>query len=183
MPRLIFISPHFKSGAGNAAHLSYLVRYIATREGAAHTGDCTSTNPRRKSKRSSSAKSSKIPVDQKAFFEYQDYPAKPDDSKRLGLYWDRLEQNLDQIGKRENYVDYIGTRPGVSKTGAHGLFDGSGRALVLSQIQKEISEHPGVVWTPVISLRREDAQAMGYESPESWRAMLSACAADLAKAY
>ncbi len=94
-----------------------------------------------------------------------------------------MEQNLDQIGKRENYVDYIGTRPGVSKTGAHGLFDGSGRALVLSQVQKEISQHPGVVWTPVISLRREDAQAMGFESPESWRSMLSSCAADLAKAY
>ena len=35
MPRIIFISPHFKSGAGSAAHLSYLVRYIATREGVA----------------------------------------------------------------------------------------------------------------------------------------------------
>jgi hypothetical protein len=50
-------------------------------------------------------------------------------------------------------------------------------------VQKEISEHPGVVWTPVISLHREDAQAMGFGSPENWKIMLSSCAADLAKAY
>jgi hypothetical protein len=39
------------------------------------------------------------------------------------------------------------------------------------------------VWTPVISLRREDAHAIGLESPESWRSMLSACAVELATGY
>ncbi|UOO38009.1 SEL1-like repeat protein [Oscillospiraceae bacterium CM] len=183
MPRLIFISPHFKSGAGNAAHLSYLVRYIATREGAAPTPTTDSNKPSTQKQAQLIRQIVKdFPLTKKRF-EYQDYLANPTIANASDYIGIALEQNLDQIGKRENYVDYIGTRPGVSKTGAHGLFDGGGRELVLSQIQKEISEHPGVVWTPVISLRREDAQAMGYESPESWRAMLSACAADLAKAY
>ena len=183
MPRLIFISPHFKSGAGNAAHLSYLVRYIATREGAA-PAPATDGNKPATQKQTQLIRQivRDFPLTKKRF-EYQDYLANPTIENASDFIGIALEQNLDQIGKRENYVDYIGTRPGVSKMGAHGLFDGSGRALVLSQVQKEISEHPGIVWTPVISLRREDAQAMGYESPESWRAMLSACAADLAKAY
>jgi TPR repeat protein len=183
MPRLIFISPHFKSGAGNAAHLSYLVRYIATREGAA-PAPATDGNKPATQKQTQLIRQivRDFPLTKKRF-EYQDYLANPTIENASDFIGIALEQNLDQIGKRENYVDYIGTRPGVSKMGAHGLFDGSGRALVLSQVQKEISEHPGIVWTPVISLRREDAQVMGYESPESWRAMLSACAADLAKAY
>jgi TPR repeat protein len=183
MPRLIFISPHFKSGAGNAAHLSYLVRYIATREGAASASTNDGNNPPTQKQTQLILQIVKdFPMTKKRF-EYQDYLSNPTIANASDFIGIALEQNLDQIGKRKNYVDYIGTRPGVSKAGAHGLFDGSGHMLVLSQVQKEISEHPGIVWTPVISLRREDAQAMGYESPESWQAMLSACAADLAKAY
>lgn len=45
MPRIIFISPHFKSGRGSAAHLSYLVRYIATREGVAPVADADRLKP------------------------------------------------------------------------------------------------------------------------------------------
>lgn len=183
MPRLIFISPHFKSGAGNAAHLSYLVRYIATREG---TAPAPITDGNRPSTRKQDELIRQLVRDfplTKKRFEYEDYIANPTTANASDFIGVALEQNLDQIGKRENYVDYIGNRPGVSRTGAHGLFDGSGRKLKLSQVQKEISEHPGVVWTPVISLRREDARAMGYESPESWRSTLSACAADLAKGY
>lgn len=60
MPRLIFISPHFKSGAGNAAHLSYLVRYIATREERLPLPLRISINQPRKSKSGSSVKSSEI---------------------------------------------------------------------------------------------------------------------------
>lgn len=45
MPRIIFISPHFKSGHSSAAHLSYLVRYIATREGVAPVADSDRLKP------------------------------------------------------------------------------------------------------------------------------------------
>lgn len=183
MPRIIFISPHFKSGAASSAHLSYLVRYIATREGVAPV---LATDHHKPPSQKQEQLIRQIVRDfpmSKRRFEYEDYIANPTVANASDFIEIALEQNLDQIGKRENYVDYIGTRPGVSKTGAHGLFDGSDRELVLSRVQKEISEHPGVVWTPVISLHREDAQAMGYETPESWKAMLSACAADLAKAY
>lgn len=45
MPRIIFISPHFKSGHSSAAHLSYLVHYIATREGVASVADADRLKP------------------------------------------------------------------------------------------------------------------------------------------
>ena len=183
MPRIIFISPHFKSGNASSKHLSYLVRYIATREG-------VSLLPAEERKLQATEKQTQLiaqllrdfPMAQKQF-EYEDYLGSPTRENANDFILTALEQNLNQLSKRQNYVDYIGHRPGVAVLETHGLFDGTGRNLVVSQVQKEIAEHPGVVWTPVISMQREDAHAMGLESPESWRAMLSSCAADLAKGY
>ena len=183
MPRIIFISPHFKSGHSSAAHLSYLVRYIATREGVAPVADTDRLKPATEKQDWLIRQLVKNFPSAKKRFEYEDYLARPTQENASDFIQTALEQNLDQIGKRENYVDYIGMRPGVAKLDAHGLFDGTGKKLIISQVQKEIAEHPGVVWTPVISLRREDAHTMGFESPESWRAMLCSCAAELAKGY
>ena len=183
MPRIIFISPHFKSGSASSKHLSYLVRYIATREG-------VTPFPAAERKLQVTAKQTLLIAQllrdfpmAKNQFEYEDYLSAPTRENADDFIRTALEQNLDQLSKRQNYVDYIGHRPGVAILETNGLFDGTGRNLVVSQVQIEIAEHPGVVWTPVISLQREDATAIGLESPESWRAMLSSCAADLAKGY
>ena len=168
MPRIIFISPHFKSGSASSKHLSYLVRYIATREG-------VSPLPAAERKLQVTAKQTQLIAQllrdfpmAKNQFEYEDYLSAPTRENADDFIRTALEQNLNQLSKRQNYVDYIGHRPGVAILETNGLFDGTGRNLVVSQVQKEIAEHPGVVWTPVISLQREDAHAMGLESPESW---------------
>ena len=36
----------------------------------------------------------------------------------------------------------------------------------------EVAEHHGPVWTVILSLRREDASALGYDSAENWRTLL-----------
>lgn len=183
MPRVIFISPYFKSNAASARHLSYLVHYIATREGVSPVPAAGRLYPA--SEKQSQLVSQMVkdfPMAKKQF-EYADYQRSPTRENADDFIRMALEQNFNQLSKRQNYVDYIGTRPGVAKLETHGLFDCTGRKLVISQVQKEIAEHPGIVWTPVISLRREDAHAMGLESPESWRALLSSCASELAKSY
>jgi len=43
---------------------------------------------------------------------------------------------------------------------------------VLSRVQKEVAEPQGVVWTHVISLRREDAARLGYDNGRAWRDLL-----------
>jgi hypothetical protein len=183
MPKIIFISPHFKSEASNSKHISYLVRYIATREGVSPVTAEELLLPATEKQTNLIAQLVQdFPVTKKQF-EYEDYLCSPTRENADDFIRTALEQNLNQLSKRQNHVDYIGHRPGVAKLETHGLFDSTGRKLIVSQVQKEIAEHPGVVWTPVISLRREDAHAMDLESPESWRAMLSSCAADLAKGY
>ncbi|MFQ9704488.1 MAG: hypothetical protein ACLR0U_25705 [Enterocloster clostridioformis] len=44
--------------------------------------------------------------------------------------------------------------------------------MVLGQVQKQVAEHKGIVWTHVISLRREDADRLGYDSAVQWMALL-----------
>ena len=83
-----------------------------------------------------------------------------------------VEQNLDLIGKPGNYVDYIANRPRVERVGEHGLFTDAGKTVVLKQVQEEAANHKGPVWTHVISLRREDAARLGYDSAEQWMALL-----------
>ena len=73
----------------------------------------------------------------------------------------------------ENYVGYIAQRPGAERMGKHGLFNGTGEALSLSKIAEELADHPGCVWTPILSLRREDAARLGYDNARQWQTFLT----------
>jgi hypothetical protein len=86
------------------------------------------------------------------------------------------------VSQRQNYLEYIAQRPRVQKLGAHGLFTSSNDALVLTQVAEAVANHPGNVWLPIISLRREDAVRLGYDSAASWQALLSGFAPEMASA-
>lgn len=58
---------------------------------------------------------------------------------------------------------YIGERHG-----SHGLFSDEGVDVSLSKISEEIDNHPGNVWGFIVSLKREDAERVGYNSAEQW---------------
>lgn len=68
------------------------------------------------------------------------------------------------ISDRENYVGYLANRPN-----SHGLFNEKDEPINLEKVAKEISDHGGNVWTHVVSLRRDDAQKMGYDNLNAWR--------------
>ena len=53
----------------------------------------------------------------------------------------------------------------------------------LAQAVREVAEHTGNVWTPVIALRREDAERLGYDSAENWQALVKESVNDIAAAY
>lgn len=92
---------------------------------------------------------------------------------REGVELIKDSENVQLKGK---YVSYMANRPH-----SHGLFSGSDKPLVLSQIVKEVSEHPGNVWMPIISLKREDAARLGYDSVESWKALLNSYTMEMAR--
>ena len=92
-----------------------------------------------------------------------------------------MEQHIEQIGDKEKYLDYIANRPRVEKLDTHGLFTVGEHPLILSQVAKEVAEHTGNVWTPIISLRREDAEKFGFEKAQSWKALISSKTMELAE--
>ena len=74
------------------------------------------------------------------------------------------EGAVPTVSERENYVGYLANRPK-----SHGLFSQTDVPINLNKIANEISEHKGNVWTHVVSLRRDDAQKMGYDNLNAWR--------------
>ncbi len=117
----------------------------------------------------------------KNLFEYQDYIKNKTIENGSEFISIALEQNLDKIGRRKNYVDYIANRPRAEKMGDHGLFTGGDDAIVLSRVADEVANHTGNVWTPIISLRRDDAIRTGYDRAEAWHNMLSYFAPEIAE--
>ncbi len=115
-------------------------------------------------------------------FEYEDYQAAPTRGNASEFITRAIEDNYGQVAKKEHYVDYIASRPRAQKLGAHGLFSAGDGPLVLSRTAAEVANHPGVVWLPIISLRREDAARLGFDNAERWRKLLRARAPDMAKA-
>lgn len=90
---------------------------------------------------------------------------------------------MEALDQKENFIDYISHRPGVQKDGEHGLWDANGKVKNLAQAVREVAEHTGNVWTPVVALRREDAERLGYDNAENWQALVNASICDIAKAY
>ena len=115
-------------------------------------------------------------------FEYEDYQAAPTRGNASEFITRAIEDNYERIAKRENYVDYIANRPHVQKLGTHGLFTACDAPLVLSQVAEEVAHHPGVVWLPIISLRREDAARLGYDNAQNWKELITRSAPEIAKA-
>ena len=64
---------------------------------------------------------------------------------------------------RGGYLRYMATRPGAD---AHGLF-GDNDIVDLNTAMSEIAQHSGNVWTHIISLRREDAARLGFDTADS----------------
>lgn len=166
--------PYLKGGTERAsAHLSNLVNYIATRNGVEKLTEKNRNLPSTVKQLNLIEQIIKEFPGAKNLFEYEDYIKNKTIENASEFILIALEQNLDKIGQRKNYVDYIANRPRVEKMGTHGLFTGGDDAIVLSRVADEVANHTGNVWTPIISLRREDAIRTGYDRVEAWHNMLS----------
>ncbi|NNJ31103.1 MULTISPECIES: MobP3 family relaxase [Clostridia] len=181
MARIILKCPYLKGGKKTAAHLNNLVKYIATRDGVEKMESGHKLWHSTKKQKDLIAQILREFPDARDLFEYEDYLKNPNRANASEFITIALEQNLDKISGREKYLDYIANRPRVEKFDSHGLFTAGDVPLVLSQVADEVSGHTGNVWTPIISLRREDAARLGYDNASAWKALLSEKAVELAE--
>ncbi|MCY1713380.1 relaxase MobL [Caproiciproducens galactitolivorans] len=103
--------------------------------------------------------------------EYQDFKGNPTIGNASELISHAAEFGLGyavDLGKAKNLVEYVGKRPSVDRVGEHGLFSSS-PDVDIRKAQEEIANCEGNIWTHVISLRREDADALGYDTQKPWR--------------
>lgn len=114
-------------------------------------------------------------------FEYEDYQKNSTVKNGSALISEILDRNMDRLTSRENYVGYLANRPGAVKFGSHGLFSQSDEHIDLEKVAKEIANHGGNVWTHVVSLRRDNAQAMGYDNLKAWRELVKRQIPNIAK--
>lgn len=183
MPRVIFKCPHIKGGTGKAsAHLENYVSYVAMREGVQKVPENKNNLPATKKQRQMIEQLIRDFPLSKGLFEYDDFQSAPTQGNASEFIARALEDNLDRVAKKENYLDYIAQRPRAQKIGTHGLFSNSDEPIVLSQIADTVAHHPGTVWLPIISLRREDAARLGYDNAEQWKTLLTSYTADMARA-
>ena len=182
MARIVLISPYLKGGQ-NAAKLAQRTRYVATRPGVELLADERSTLPATKKQQEFIARLLKSFPSCWELIEYEEYLDHPTQGSASAFIQQVQEDYMEALEQKENFIDYISHRPGVQKDGEHGLWNANGKVQNLAQAVREVAEHTGNVWTPVIALRREDAERLGYDSAKNWQALVKASANDIAAAY
>ena len=182
MARLIFISPYLTGGKEKAA-ISRRTNYIATREGVEFLKSERGGEPATEKQKKFILRLLESFPQIMELGEYEDYAkeqTKDAASELIDRVWEQFVTAMDQ---RENFLDYAAHRPGVHKEGDHGLWDKNGKVQNLQKAVEEVAGHEGNIWTPVLSIRREDADRLGYTNVENWRALVNACSGELAKGY
>lgn len=179
MPKIIFTSQYMRDAP--PAQLENYVKYIGTREGVEKIDESKLLLSATVKQRQLIGQLIRDIPSAKDMLEYADYCESPTIGNATEFISLALEQNLNLIGKRENYVEYIAGRPRVERVGEHGLFTDAGVSVVLAQVQENVCNHKGAVWTHVISLRREDAARLGYDSGKQWQDLLRSKKAMLCK--
>ena len=164
MARLILKSPYLKPG-GKKSPGGYL-KYIATREGVEMAKDTSCHLPATADQQKQIKTLIKKHPQSTDSHEYQDYLSNPTRGNAAAFISGIMELHGD-TPQRDVYLKYIDERPG-----SNGLFTDEGVPIVLSKVQKEMNEHPGNIWTHIISLRREDAERLGYNNPDAWMYLL-----------
>ena len=182
MSRVRFMSPYLKGGR-DTAKLSNRARYIATRPGVEVLRGEQQGQPATKKQQAYIQRLLRDFPGAEELLEYEDYQNAPTQANADTFIRQVQEDFAEPMSRMENYLDYVSHRPGVQMDGEHGLWCAGGKVRNLSQAVREVAEHTGSVWTPVVAIRREDAERLGYNDVESWRQLVCACVPEIARGY
>lgn len=170
-----YLKPNRKVSADGYA------KYIATREGVEKNDDTKKFAPATEKQKNLIEKILKDFPDSKDMFEYVDYLEKQNQGSASDFISRVMEDYAYEISGRKAYADYIATRPRAERFGSHGLFTDDGVQVQLSKVTEELDKHKGNIWTAIISIRREDAERLGFNTGTRWRDMLRTQTEALAK--
>ena len=118
--------------------------------------------------------------------EYSDYKASPTRENASEVLSHALEVGLANSADPETLeimLNYIAERPGVvhNEGKVHGLFTVNGAADLAAE-KEAIAAHTGNIYSMVFSLRREDADRLGYDRQDAWSQLFAIKADKIAQA-
>ena len=173
MARLIQKSGYIKNGKASG-----YMEYVATRDG---VEIIQSTEPVTKKQEQFIQRLLKDFPDAKELFEYSDYLRVPNRGTASAFIATTLDTHLHEMESESGYMSYIAQRPRAEKHGGHGLFC-EADTTDLKAAKAELDAHDGKVWTFIFSLRREDAERLGYNKAAAWQNLLKQESAAIAEA-
>ena len=147
-------------------------RYIATREGVEKLDDSHRHAPVTEKQQALIEKVLKDFPDTKQNHEYEDFQREQTVGNASEFLSMAMENHMGEISNTKTYADYIATRPRAERFGSHGLFTDDGVEVQLSKVSKELNAYKGNVYTAILSLKREDAARLGFDSGSRWRDFL-----------
>ena len=181
MPKIIVTSRIIKNSP--KANAGNLVKYMGTREGVEKLPRNETDQPATVRQQRLIRQILKADPDAKNYPEYQEYlsaQTKTNATEFLDAY---VERNADRVNDLQKLVEYMAERPGVEKLGKHGLFSMTDDPIDLDQVAEDVANHPGYIWTHVVSLHREDAERLGYNNAEAWKELVRRNMIELASAH
>ena len=173
MARLVQKSGYIKNGKASG-----YMEYVATRDG---VEIIQSTESATKKQKQFIKRLLKDFPDAKALFEYSDYLQTPNRETASAFIAAALDTHLHEVESESGYMSYIAQRPRAEKHGGHGLFS-EADTTDLKAAKAELKAHKGKVWTFIFSLRREDAERLGYNKAAAWQNLLKQESAAIAEA-
>ena len=179
MARLITKFKYLRPDERN--HFGGYAEYIATREGVEKIDESKRNAPATNKQKQLIKKILSDFPDSKSSLEYEDYLKDKTIGAASEFITRMFEENADEMMHTKTYADYIATRPRAERFGSHGLFTDDGVAVDLKKVSDELNAHTGNVWTAIVSLRREDAERLGFDNGSRWRDMLRSQAQTLSE--
>ena len=168
MPRVI-VKCRFYSTEKTVRDISGLLKYFATRPGVEKLGDGWLNEPVSKAQEDLIMRFTEMHKGCRRLQEYGDYNTKRTKGA-ASEFISAVIENFPELLSDKTYLDYIATRPRVERIeGTHGLFSDHDVALDLYEESDRLREFNGNVFTVIVSLKREDAERLGYNNAERWR--------------
>lgn len=105
---------------------------------------------------------------------------KPTKKRKAGGYatYIATREGVEKLPQEKTYADYIATRPR-----SQGLFTDAGKEINLRQLSRELNSYQGNLWTVILSLSREDAERLGFDTAARWRDFLRSERSEVAEQF
>ena len=180
MAKLVTKFRYYKPGGRKK--IGGYAKYIALRDGVERCDDSKKYAPVSYNQKQLIAKILRDSPDSAEMQEYDEYKQHPTVGNASEFISRAIEDNAHSAMRQKTYADYIATRPRAEKVGSHGLFSDEDGEIVLSEVAADLNTHEGNVWTMIVSLRREDAERLGYNNARAWQMLLRSHTQELADA-